>query len=58
MVRLAFLSPSVIEAALAGRLLGHVHAETLKMGKFSPDWKEQERAMLPATAEASFARPA
>jgi len=49
-VRLAFLAPSVIDAALAGRLLAHVDTGKLKLDGFSSNWKEQERDMLPGSA--------
>jgi site-specific DNA recombinase len=48
-VRLAFLSPRVTEAAVAGKLRGGVDAaRLLAPGAISAAWGEQERELLPA----------
>lgn len=46
-VRLAFLSPAVVDAALAGQLRGGVDATRLMLGDHFPaSWREQEAALL------------
>jgi hypothetical protein len=46
-VRLAFLSPRVIEGALAERLRGNVDATALlKAGNIALDWEDQEKRLL------------
>lgn len=46
-VRLAFLSPRVIEGALAGRLRPDVDATALlKAGNIALDWEEQEKRLI------------
>lgn len=48
-VRLAFLSPKVIEAALGGRLKAGVNVlMLLRHGAISDDWAEQERRLIAA----------
>jgi site-specific DNA recombinase len=46
-VRLAFLSPRVVEAVLAGRLRAGIDADALlKAGTISLDWEVQEKELL------------
>jgi site-specific DNA recombinase len=46
-VRLAFLSPRVVEAVLAGRLRAGIDAAALlKAGTISLDWEQQEKQLL------------
>jgi hypothetical protein len=46
-VRLAFLSPRVVEGMLAGRLRAGIDADALlKAGTISLDWEVQERELL------------
>lgn len=46
-VRLAFLSPRVVEAALAGRLRARIDAHALlKAETISLDWEQQEKRLL------------
>ncbi|MEO0032446.1 MAG: hypothetical protein RIS94_2204 [Pseudomonadota bacterium] len=53
-VRLAFLSPRVLDAALAGRLAPGIDAPTLlKPGAIAMDWLEQEHALLPSCSRAA-----
>jgi hypothetical protein len=48
-LRLAFLSPAVVEAILAGTTKASVDAEMLTTpGAVHPDWTEQARMLLPA----------
>ena len=49
-MRLAFLSPAVVDAILAGRILPSVDVALLTApGAISPDWDEQKRKFLPAS---------
>jgi hypothetical protein len=51
-VRLAFLSPKVVEAALAGGLRTGVDVSALiAPGAISADWVGQERRFLPGGGE-------
>jgi hypothetical protein len=48
-VRLAFLSPAMVEAVLAGSLRAEVDGEMLTAtGAMQPCWREQARLLLPA----------
>jgi hypothetical protein len=50
-VRLVFLSPRVVEAALTGALRTGVDVGVLiATGGIHPEWAEQERRFLPAVA--------
>jgi hypothetical protein len=49
-VRLAFLSPAVIDAALAGKLRAGINAiDLMDAGAISGDWQVQAAAFLPAS---------
>jgi len=48
LVRLAFLSPRVVEAALLGKLRTEIDAQgLLATGAINPHWAEQKRRYLP-----------
>jgi hypothetical protein len=49
LVRLAFLTPAVVDAILAGTVLPHVDGKLLTLGDgIQPIWSEQRAAMLPS----------
>ena len=46
-VRLAFLSPDIVEAILAGKTPAMLNAESLRLGgAIAPDWNVQRDEML------------